>query len=381
MATIGRRSAVAELPLGLRVDGTLGWLAWLVLHLVYLVGFRNRLSVLTSWAWNYVTWDRSNRVIIGLDEVDEKPHRLVGGSRSVRRLRAGPWPRSDPPRNKQEIARIVGLVADGRRPPGAAARQRPVGADRLRGRRREGAPHRRPGHHRRPRRRRRPPPPLADEPGQAQALAARRTVADRAGAVGGQMRPQRGATVHWPQPLRAWSPRAASSCTAGGMVLGRPRVAERLPGGVEELVGPAAGRRSSCCPTPAGGCRRRPRPSTGRRPGAGADAAASTDGGGASAAGRPGRPPPRRPAAPAPGGRPPPPGPARPTPGRPARRRPGRPCARWAVMAWSSSSRSRATASAWSAARRRASSSWPRRSSRSSRAARMPPDRLAVLAV
>ena len=75
MATIGRRSAVAELPLGLRFGGTLGWLAWLVLHLVYLVGFHNRLSVLTSWAWNYVTWDRTNRVIIGLDEADEKPDR------------------------------------------------------------------------------------------------------------------------------------------------------------------------------------------------------------------------------------------------------------------------------------------------------------------
>ncbi len=68
MATIGRRSAVAELPLGLRLDGTLGWLAWLVLHLLYLVGFRNQLSVLTSWAWNYLTWDRANRVIVGFDE-------------------------------------------------------------------------------------------------------------------------------------------------------------------------------------------------------------------------------------------------------------------------------------------------------------------------
>ena len=40
---------------------------------MYLVGFHNRVSVLTSWAWNYVTWDRANRVIIGLDRVDEKP--------------------------------------------------------------------------------------------------------------------------------------------------------------------------------------------------------------------------------------------------------------------------------------------------------------------
>ena len=60
-------------PSGSASTGTLGWLAWLVLHLVYLVGFHNRVSVLTNWAWNYLTWDRSNRVIIGLDEGDEKP--------------------------------------------------------------------------------------------------------------------------------------------------------------------------------------------------------------------------------------------------------------------------------------------------------------------
>ena len=64
MATIGRRSAVAELPLGIRLRGTLGWLAWLGLHLVFLVGFRNRLVVFVNWVWNYFTWDRGNRIII-----------------------------------------------------------------------------------------------------------------------------------------------------------------------------------------------------------------------------------------------------------------------------------------------------------------------------
>ena len=64
MATIGRRAAVAELPLGIRFGGTPGWLAWLALHLVFLVGFRNRAAVLLSWAWNYVTWDRGHRVIL-----------------------------------------------------------------------------------------------------------------------------------------------------------------------------------------------------------------------------------------------------------------------------------------------------------------------------
>ena len=64
MATIGRRSAVAELPGRIRFRGTLGWMAWLAVHLVFLVGFRNRIVVLVNWAWNYLTWDRASRVIL-----------------------------------------------------------------------------------------------------------------------------------------------------------------------------------------------------------------------------------------------------------------------------------------------------------------------------
>lgn len=64
MATIGRRAAVAELPVGLKLRGTVAWLAWLGLHLVYLAGFRNRFSVFLNWAWNYVTWDRGPRLIL-----------------------------------------------------------------------------------------------------------------------------------------------------------------------------------------------------------------------------------------------------------------------------------------------------------------------------
>ena len=63
MATIGRRAAVAELPGGIRLRGALAWLAWLGLHLVFLVGKRNRASVLLNWAWNYLTWDRGPRLI------------------------------------------------------------------------------------------------------------------------------------------------------------------------------------------------------------------------------------------------------------------------------------------------------------------------------
>ncbi|HET9078551.1 MAG TPA: NAD(P)/FAD-dependent oxidoreductase [Acidimicrobiales bacterium] len=71
MATIGRRQAVAELPGGIAFGGTLGWLAWLAVHLVFLVGFRNRVVVMVNWAWNYLTWDRASRVI--LDEGSTTP--------------------------------------------------------------------------------------------------------------------------------------------------------------------------------------------------------------------------------------------------------------------------------------------------------------------
>jgi NADH dehydrogenase len=64
MATIGRNRAVAELPFRLRFRGFVAWLMWLGLHLVYLIGFRNRLSVLFNWSWNYLTYDRSARLII-----------------------------------------------------------------------------------------------------------------------------------------------------------------------------------------------------------------------------------------------------------------------------------------------------------------------------
>lgn len=64
MATIGRASAVAELPGGIRLRGPIAWLAWLVLHLLMLAGFRNRLSVLVSWIWNYVRRDHSARLIL-----------------------------------------------------------------------------------------------------------------------------------------------------------------------------------------------------------------------------------------------------------------------------------------------------------------------------
>lgn len=56
MATIGRRRAVVETPGGKRLHGTAAWLAWLALHVSYLAGGRNRVSVIADWGWNYLAW-------------------------------------------------------------------------------------------------------------------------------------------------------------------------------------------------------------------------------------------------------------------------------------------------------------------------------------
>jgi NADH dehydrogenase len=65
LATIGRKAAVADFG-KLRFSGALAWLLWLVVHLMNLVSFRNRILVLIQWGWNYFTFDRSARLITDL---------------------------------------------------------------------------------------------------------------------------------------------------------------------------------------------------------------------------------------------------------------------------------------------------------------------------
>lgn len=64
MATIGRNQAIAEFPNGWKFHGRLGWAMWLGLHLLYLIGWRNRATTLVNWAWNYLTYDRSARTML-----------------------------------------------------------------------------------------------------------------------------------------------------------------------------------------------------------------------------------------------------------------------------------------------------------------------------
>jgi NADH dehydrogenase len=65
MATIGRASAVAELP-WIELTGFIGWLAWLFVHLIFLIGFRNKLAVILQWTYSYFAYKRSARIITSL---------------------------------------------------------------------------------------------------------------------------------------------------------------------------------------------------------------------------------------------------------------------------------------------------------------------------
>ncbi len=71
MATIGRRSAVVELPSGIRLRGTLAWLAWLGLHMFYLLGNRNRVVTMVNLSWRYLSWSRGGGVLVGDDSPEE----------------------------------------------------------------------------------------------------------------------------------------------------------------------------------------------------------------------------------------------------------------------------------------------------------------------
>lgn len=65
MATIGRSSAIADLG-AIRVSGLLGWLLWSFVHVLYLIGFRNRVLVMIQWAWAYLTFQKGARLITRL---------------------------------------------------------------------------------------------------------------------------------------------------------------------------------------------------------------------------------------------------------------------------------------------------------------------------
>ncbi|WMN07968.1 NAD(P)/FAD-dependent oxidoreductase [Marivirga arenosa] len=64
MATVGRNKAVVDLPKNLHFGGFMAWFIWMFVHLISIVGFRNKIVILSNWVWNYFTYDRGTRLII-----------------------------------------------------------------------------------------------------------------------------------------------------------------------------------------------------------------------------------------------------------------------------------------------------------------------------
>jgi NADH dehydrogenase len=71
MATIGRHRAVADLPF-LKLKGFLAWVLWSIVHLISIIGVKNKLMVFLSWSWKYVTYDQALRLLIRHKAVNPK---------------------------------------------------------------------------------------------------------------------------------------------------------------------------------------------------------------------------------------------------------------------------------------------------------------------
>jgi len=87
LATIGRAAAVAQIR-KLHISGYFAWLAWLFVHIFFLIGFRNRIIVLIQWAWSYFTYERGARLITGDTTLPGWPNAETEDERSIAAARS-----------------------------------------------------------------------------------------------------------------------------------------------------------------------------------------------------------------------------------------------------------------------------------------------------
>ena len=80
MATIGRSTAVAKEG-QFKWNGWFAWMTWLVVHLFFLVGLRNRIFVFLQWMWAYFAWQRGARIITGLNLTSPKRDETAGAAK------------------------------------------------------------------------------------------------------------------------------------------------------------------------------------------------------------------------------------------------------------------------------------------------------------
>jgi NADH dehydrogenase len=90
LATIGRMSAVAKLewPFKAHISGLFAWLAWITVHIFFLIGFRNRISVFATWIWTYFTFTRGARLITGDQQLPGWQDQLNAGPAADEEVRA-----------------------------------------------------------------------------------------------------------------------------------------------------------------------------------------------------------------------------------------------------------------------------------------------------
>jgi NADH dehydrogenase/putative oxidoreductase len=89
LATIGRKSAVADFGF-VRLSGAMAWWLWGIVHVLFLLGSRNRVAVVLNWIWSYVTYRASTRLITGSSPPARNGNQLMSheGSSSRGNLRA-----------------------------------------------------------------------------------------------------------------------------------------------------------------------------------------------------------------------------------------------------------------------------------------------------
>lgn len=88
LATIGRAAAVAQFG-KIHISGFIAWLSWLFIHILFLIGFRNRLLVFIQWAWSYVTYERGARLITGSTYLPGWPAEVTTGAPASEEIHSG----------------------------------------------------------------------------------------------------------------------------------------------------------------------------------------------------------------------------------------------------------------------------------------------------
>ena len=87
MATIGRNAAILQVPSGLKLKGRLAWLGWALIHVLALAGFQNKLSVMLSWIYNYITYERGPRLILTAEPEHDDLDLPLASSTSAQRAK------------------------------------------------------------------------------------------------------------------------------------------------------------------------------------------------------------------------------------------------------------------------------------------------------